>query len=344
MSGRPISLFTGQWADIPLSTLLPKIRTMGYDSVELACWGGHFDVWKALNEKDYVSDLANLLKKNDLSCFSISNHLVGQAVCDRVDERHQEILPKYVWGNGNPEEVQERAAEELKCTAKAAKCFFDILEMEDSRRVVNGFTGSSIWNALYAFPPTNQEFLQRGYTDFAKRFLPILDVFSEQKIFFALEVHPTEIAFDIATAKRSLEAIDSHPSFGFNYDASHLAYQGVDYLQFLKEFSNQIFHVHLKDVSWGKGDGTVGVFGGHTDFGDIRRFWNFCSLGRGNIDWQGVITNLNAIGYSGPLSVEWEDSQMERFHGAEKSCEFARNLDFPQSEIAFDSAFRKEKK
>ena len=227
-------------------------------------------------------------------------------------------------------------------TARAARAFFDArpgASRGDFPAVVNGFTGSSIWHALYAFPPTSQDYLQRGFEDFARRWRPILDAFDAANVNFALEVHPTEIAFDIASAQRALEAVDFHPRFGFNFDPSHLAYQGVDYIRFLRTFGDRIFHVHMKDAWWGRGDGSVGVFGGHTEFGDPRRYWDFRSLGRGDIRFQDIIVALNDIGYRGPLSVEWEDARMDRVHGATEAAAFVRRLDFKPSARAFDAAF-----
>jgi sugar phosphate isomerase/epimerase len=320
---------------------------MGYDGVELACWGDHFEVDRALAEPDYIRKKWALLQKHDLTCFAISTHLVGQAVCDLIDERHQAILPAGVWGDGKPEGVRQRAAEKIKVAAVAARKFFNAKPgrkgSEDFPAVINGFTGSSIWHAFYAFPPTSQDFLNKGFADFAKRWLPILDVFEKENVNFALEVHPTEIAFDIASAKRALEAVKNHPRFGFNYDPSHLGYQGVDYVKFIREFPKRIFHSHMKDVWWGHGDGSVGVFGGHTDFTDPRRFWDFRSLGRGDIDFEEIIVALNDVGYRGPLSVEWEDGRMDRVHGATESCAFVRKLDFAPTATAFDAAFAKKK-
>jgi len=338
---RPVTLFTGQWADLPLAKLAPKARAMGYDGLELACWGDHFDVNRALAERDYVKKKWALLRKNGLTCFAISNHLTGQAVCDPIDERHKTILPADVWGDGEPEGVRRRAAEHMKATARAARKFFNAKSEGDlsAPAVVNGFTGSSIWHAVYAFPPTGQDFIERGFADFAKRWSPILDEFDKENVNFALEVHPTEIAFDIVSAKRALDAVKYHKRFGFNYDPSHLAYQGVDYVRFIREFGGRIFHAHMKDVWWGHGDGTVGVFGGHTDFTDSRRFWDFRSLGRGDIRFEDVIVALNDVGYRGPLSVEWEDGRMDRVHGATESCAFVRQLDFAPSRAAFDAAF-----
>jgi sugar phosphate isomerase/epimerase len=343
---RPITLFTGQWADLPLSKLAPLAKKMGYDGLELACWGDHFDVDQAATSEKYISDKWQLLSDNGLTCFAISSHLVGQAVCDLIDERHKLILPPDVWGNGEAEGVRQRAAAKLALTAKAARRFFNAKPgAKDAKApvTVNGFTGSSIWHSIYAFPPTSQSDWEKGYVDFAKRFGPILEAFDKENAQFALEVHPTEIAFDIVSAQRALEAVKNHPRFGFNYDPSHLGYQGVDYVKFIRAFSKRIFHAHMKDVWWGHGDGTVGVFGGHTSFGDARRAWDFRSVGRGDIRFEDIIVALNDIGYAGPLSVEWEDIRMDREHGAAESLTFLRKLDFARSAIAFDAAFNTEK-
>jgi len=330
---RPVTLFTGQWADLSLAELAPLAKSMGYDGLELACWGDHFNVQEALQSERYVADKRRLLEQHGLQCFAIGNHLTGQAVCDLIDERHKSILPAHVWGDGEPEGVRRRAAKEMQDTARAAAKF--------GAKTVTGFTGSSIWHALYAFPPTNQAFWNKGFEDFATRWTPILDMFEEVDVNFALEVHPTEIAFDIASSQRAIDAVKGHARFGFNFDPSHLGYQGVDYVKFLRGFGPRIFNVHMKDVWWGKGDGTVGVFGGHTSFGDARRFWDFRSVGRGMIDFEGIIVALNDIRYAGPLSVEWEDSRMDRVHGATESAAFSRRLDFKPSARAFDASFEK---
>jgi sugar phosphate isomerase/epimerase len=331
---RPVTLFTGQWADMPLEELAEKASRWGYDGLELACWGDHFDVEQAVSDPAYCDAKRDLLARHGLSVWAISNHLVGQAVCDPIDARHRTILPERVWGDGDPEGVRERAAAEMITTARAARAL--------GVDVVCGFTGRPIWHLLYSFPPVPPETIDAGFTEFARRWAPILDAFADSDVRFALEVHPTEIAFDSATTERAIEAVGGHAAFGFNFDPSHLGYQGVDYVDFIGRFGERIHHCHVKDVWWSEKPRPVGVFGGHTDFGDARRFWDFRSPGHGTIDFEEVIRALNRIGYTGPLSVEWEDSGMDREHGAEEACAFVRSIDFPPSSTAFDSAFSSE--
>ena len=326
---RPVTLFTGQWADLDIDTMCQKASSFGYDGLELACWGDHFEVNKA--DETYCAARRELLQKHELQVYAISAHLAGQAVCDNIDARHQAIVPDYVWGDGDPEGVRQRAAAEVVATAHAAKRL--------GVSVVNGFTGSSIWHLLYSFPPLLPETIDEGYRDFADRWKPILDEFQQLGVKFALEVHPTEIAFDIASAQRALDALDGHPAFGFNYDPSHLGYQGVDYVDFIHRFSDRIFHVHMKDVGWSAKPTQAGVFGGHVEFGQPGRYWDFRSLGRGNIDFEEIIRALNHIDYQGPLSVEWEDAAMDRERGATEACGFVQEVDFEPSGLAFDAAF-----
>jgi sugar phosphate isomerase/epimerase len=243
------------------------------------------------------------------------------------------MLPEDVWGDGDPEGVRKRAAAEMIKTGEAARRL--------GVSIVNGFTGSPIWHLAYSFPPNLPKMIDDGFNEFAERWKPILDAYKKLGIRFALEVHPTEIAFDISSARRALKVLKNHPSFGFNYDPSHFGYQGVDYIEFLHAFSDRIFHVHMKDVSWSDGPAEAGVFGGHTEFGTKGRFWDFRSLGRGNINFEEIIRTLNRIGYKGPLSVEWEDSGMDREHGAMEACQYVKSVDFPASDVAFDAAFEK---
>lgn len=328
--GRPVTLFTGQWADLPLEDVARKASQWGYEGLELACWGDHFEVDKALSDNGYCAARRDLLERYDLQVHAISAHLVGQAVLDRIDERHKAIVPPHVWGDGNPDGVNARAAEELKNTARAAQKL--------GVGIVNGFTGSSIWPLVYSFPPVPESMITAGYALFAERFHPILDVFGECGVQFALEVHPTEIAFDLITAQRALEELDRREEFGFNFDPSHLHWQGVDSVEFLRSCADRIYHVHVKDTAV-RLTGKAGILGSHLPFGDPRRGWEFRSPGRGAVDFEEIIRALNHIKYAGPLSVEWEDPGMDREAGAQEALHFVKNLDFTPASTAFDAAF-----
>ena len=329
---RPVTLFTGQWADLPLEELARKCGEWGFDGLELACWGDHFEVDQALADTAYRRKQRELLERHGLACWALGAHLVGQAVCDPIDARHRAILPAEVWGDGEPEGVRHRAAERMQDTARAAAAF--------GVTQVNGFTGSSTWHMLYSFPPNDFAQIEQGYDDFAERWGPILDVFDAEGVRFGLEVHPTEIAYDFVTTRKTLAAIGRREAFGLNLDPSHLAHQFLDAAAFAEEFADRIYHVHVKDARR-RLDGRKSILGGHLNFGEVERGWDFVSPGHGDVDFESFLRALNRIGYTGPLSIEWEDSGMDRDWGAPDALAFVRRADFAPSELAFDAAMQR---
>jgi len=328
---RPIALFTGQWADLGLDELAAKCAAWGFDGLELACWGDHFEVDRALIDPEYVRSRRELLERHGLKCWALGAHLVGQAVCDPIDQRHRAVLAPEVWGDGDPEGVRVRAAERIKDTARAAA--------QLGVEVVTGFTGSPIWHMLYSFPPNDWAEIERGYEQFAERWAPIIDVFEAEGVRFALEVHPTEIAYDFATTRKTLAALDHRPGFGINLDPSHFIPQFLDPAAFAAEFADRIYNVHVKDAHLTL-DGRRSILGSHLDFGEAERGWTFVSPGHGDVDFEAMFRMLNRIDYHGPLAVEWEDSGMERDWGAPDSVSFLRRTDFPASGLIFDAAFQ----
>jgi sugar phosphate isomerase/epimerase len=327
---RPVTIFSGQWADLPFDAFCAKVKSFGYDGVEIACWGDHMDVKRAATDPKYVAERKAILSKYGLKCWALGAHLAGQCVGDLWDPRIDGFAPSEL--SGNPAKIREWAIQEMKYTAKAAK------NMGCS--VVTGFLGSPIWKFWYSFPQTTEQMIDEGFAQIVNLWTPIFDEFDRCGVKFALEVHPTEIAFDFYTAKRLLEVFDYRTTLGFNFDPSHLLWQGMTPHLFIREFPDRIFHVHLKDVALTL-DGQASVLGSHLPFGDLRRGWNFRSLGHGDVDFESIIRELNAIGYEGPLSVEWEDNGMDREFGAKEALEFVRGLDFKPSEVAFDSQMKK---
>src|SRR3954454_13305055 len=329
---RPVTLFTGQWADLPFEEVCKLASGWGYDGLEIACWGDHFDPWAAVEDDSYVPAKKELVSKYDLQVFAISNHLKGQAVCDDpIDERHRGILPDRIWGDGDAEGVRRRAADEMKMTARAARKL--------GVDVVVGFTGSSIWKYVAMFPPASQELVDAGYEDFATRWNPILDVFDGEGVRFAHEVHPSEIAYDYWTTVRAMEAVGHREAFGLNWDPSHFVWQDLDPVGFLWDFRERIYHVDCKDTKLQVGNGRNGRLGSHLPWADPRRGWDFVSTGHGDVPWERCFRMLNTIGYAGPISVEWEDAGMDRLVGAPEALEFVRRLAFDPPAAAFDAAF-----
>ena len=325
------TLFTGQWVDLSLEEVADRAAEWGYDGLEIACDARHLDVARLLVDDDYLKERQAILSDRGLGCWAISAHMAGQTVCDDpIDFRHQGLLPPEVWGDGDPEGVRGRAAARMIDTARAAA----LLGVD----TVVGFSGSSIWPYVAMFPPVPESVIDAGYEDFGRRWTPILDAFADLGVRFALEVHPSEIAYDYWTSVRAVEAVGGHRAFGFNWDPSHLMWQHIDPRGFAWDFRDRIFHVDCKDTKLTL-DGRNGVLGSHLMWGDPRRGFDFVSVGHGDVPWEACLRTLTAIGYTGPISVEWEDSGMDRLTGAPESLRYLRALDFEPSATRFDEVF-----
>jgi len=326
---RTVTLFTGQWADLPFEALCRKARAFGFDGLEIACWGDHMDVRQAAADPEYVRRKKAVLGEHRLVAHALGGHLAGQCVGDAWDARLDAFAPAAC--KGQPEKIRAWAVEEMKLTARAARAM--------GCQVVTGFMGSPVWKYWYSFPPTTEEMVEGAFREIVRLWTPILDEFDACGVRFALEVHPTEIAFDGVTARRLLEAFHHRPTLGFNFDPSHLQWQGMKPHLFVRDFRERIYHVHMKDVAVTL-DGRAGILGSHLPFGDARRGWNFRSLGHGDVDFDAIIRELNDARYRGPLSVEWEDAGMDRELGAREALEFVRRIDFAPSSLAFDASMK----
>ncbi|WP_087485175.1 sugar phosphate isomerase/epimerase family protein [Brachybacterium massiliense] len=329
----PHTLFTGQWADLTLDEVAELAAGWGYDGLEIAVSGEHLDASR-WDDDDYIAERLGILEKHGLKCWAISNHLKGQAICDDpIDFRHEAIVGSAVWGDGDPEGVRQRAAEDMKNTARLAQKL--------GVKTVIGFTGSKIWKYVAMFPPVPESVIDEGYQDFADRWNPILDVFDECGVRFAHEVHPSEIAYDYWTTRRTLEAIDHREAFGLNWDPSHFMWQEIDPVSFITDFADRIYHVDCKDIRV-RVTGRNTRLGSHLPWGDPRRGWDFVSFGRGDVPWDAAFRALRSIGYEGPISIEWEDAGMDRLHGAKEALAHLKTLDYPISEVSFDAAFSQQ--
>ena len=323
---RPVTIFTGQFADLSFEEVCRMMSGFGYDGLEIACWGDHLDVRKAAEDPAYAEQRKAVLKKYNLGCWAVGAHLAGQLVGDRWDPRTDTFAPAEL--AGKPEEIRAWAVEEMKFAARAAAAM--------GVKVVTGFTGSPIWAYWYSFPPTSPEMVEEGFQEIKRLWDPIWDVFDEVGVKFALEIHPGEIAFDYWSAAKLIDVV-KRDTLGFNFDPSHLVWQGIEPSVLIRDFPERIYHVHIKDAAVDK-DQRSGILGSHIEFGDLKRGWNFRSPGHGDVDFELIIRALNEAGYSGPLSVEWEDNAMDRTFGAPDACRFVKSLNFSPSTVDFDSA------
>lgn len=329
---RPVTIFTGQWADLPLEEMCRTAASMGYEGLEIASWG-QINLKEAATDMEYVKNLKSVLEKYHLSCWAISAHLPGQCVCDSVAYAYDPRLDGFAPAElaKKPEEIRAWAVQEMKYAAHAAKNM--------GVDTVTCFMGSPIWKMWYSFPQTSEEQIEQAYQTVKELWTPIFDEFDACGVRLALEVHPTEIAYDYWSTKRLLETIDYRPTLGINFDPSHLIWQGIDPAVFLYDFRDRIYHVHIKDAKVNL-NGRNGILGSHIVFGDQRRGWNFVSPGHGDVDFDNIIRVLNQIEYDGPLSIEWEDSGMERIFGGTEACEFTKKINFSPSDVAFDDALK----
>ncbi len=325
---RPLTLMTAQWGDLGLEELCDLAKKMGYEGLEIATWN-HLDVDKAAEDMAYVEEMKGLLAKYDMKCFALATHVPSQCVGDLYDPRLDGFAPAEL--AGKPEEIRAWGIDHMMKAAKAAKNL--------GAYVITGFMGSGVWKYFYSFPQTSEEMVEDAFQEQVKLWTPIFDEFDRCGVKFALEVHPTEIAYDYYTTERLFKTFNNRPTLGLNFDPSHLIWQGVNPTIFLHDFIDKVYHVHMKDA-YVNLDGKAGILGSHLTFGDTRRGWNFVSLGHGDVDFDKIIRELNAANYQGPLSVEWEDSGMDRVYGATEAAEFVRKVDFPSSQIAFDSTVR----
>jgi sugar phosphate isomerase/epimerase len=328
---RAVILFSGPWADLPLEELAAQAAEWGYQGLDLCCWGDHFEVQRALTEDEYAPAKLAMLRQLELEVLALSNHRVSQAVCDPIDGRHRHLLPDYVWGDGSPDGVQQRAVEEMIATAQAAQKL--------GVGVLAGFTGSPIWSYVAGYPAPAPGVVADAFRAFKHRWTPILDACQECGLRYAFEVHPGQLAFDLASAEMALDALDGRPEFGFTFDPTHLYWQGIDPVEFVRRFPERIYHVHVKDIALTL-NGRTGLLSGYFPHGDPRRGWQVRTPGRGALDWEGIIRALNEAGYDGALAVEWQDPGMERTFGAEEACKFVKRLDFDAPPRRPEQAFQ----
>jgi sugar phosphate isomerase/epimerase len=307
-----IGIFTALFHDWPLEKVARHVADLGYETVELPVGrGAHCDLEEVLHGG--AKKLKTMLADNGLGISALSHGLAGQLSMGPHDASTDE------WAPGMDKEQKIAwAVEQLKQTARAAS------ELEVP--VVTGLIGSHVWDKWYIFPPANERLYEEGFSLFADRWGPILDEYRKCGVTWALEVHPTGIAYNIETAQMALKALGDRAEFGFNFDPSHLVWQLIDPVIFIKTFGKKIAHCHAKDAELQEDEvRRSGVLSTGSWMRPDRGF-RFRVPGWGQVNWRRVITALVSVGYDYVLSFEHEDPVMSPEDGAEKAIDHLRPL------------------
>jgi sugar phosphate isomerase/epimerase len=316
---RPVILNSGSWADLPLEELVVKAGEAGYHGLELACWGDHCEVQRALSEDDHCQGKLNLFARQDLIVSVVNNQRVGQAVCDPIGKPHQAWLPEYVWGDGQAAGVQQRAAEEMVATVRVAQKLGAL--------VVCCNTGSPLWPFVTGGPPLSTQQIRAGLREAIESWRPVLDACQETGLKIGLILAAGQLAFDLDSAEALLDAAGGREELGFTLDPAALHWQGVDPVEVVRQLAERIHLVHVTDAAI-RLNGRAGLFNGYRPMGDSRRGWDLRCPGHGGVDWEALIRALNEVGYDGPLAVEASDPAMHRDHALEEALRFVKRLDF----------------
>lgn len=319
---RSVLLVSSSFADLPLDELAARVADWGYQGIELASLGEHLEVQRALGESTYCAQRLEVASRFDLQIPVLNCQRVSQLLCDRLDEFHRELAPDYVWGDGDPDGICQRALEEIIATVQVAQKMGVGL-------VVLG-SGSPLSSALHAGLSLSTEIVSRTFRVFAQRMTAILDVCREAGVRLAYVVQPGQLAFDLYSAELLLEYLHGREEIGFVVDPGQLFWQGVDPIEMIHRFPDRILHVHATDVVLTL-NGRSGILNSYLPAGDPRRGWDYRSPGHGGVDWPGIIRALNYIGYEGALSVNWRDAGMQRDYGAEDAARFIKQMDWERA-------------
>ncbi len=309
-----------------LKSICQWAKGLGFVGVQIPAWDSRcIDLQKAAESKTYADELKGLINDCGLQITELSTHLQGQLVATHpaYDILLDGFAPDAV--KNNPKARTEWATQQLKYAAKASQN----LGLNASAT----FSGALLWHTLYPWPQRPQGLVDQGFTELAKRWLPILNEYDECGVDLCYEIHPGEDLHDGISYEMFLEKVDNHARACLLYDPSHFVLQCLDYLTYIDYYHERIKAFHVKDAEFNP-TGKQGVYGGYQSW--INRAGRFRSPGDGQVDFKGIFSKLTAYDYPGWAVMEWECCLKHPEDGAREGAEFIKNNIIRVTDKAFD--------
>jgi sugar phosphate isomerase/epimerase len=301
-------------------------KDLGFTAVQIPTWESRLiDLQKCAESKTYADELKGKINACGLEISELSTHLQGQlvAVNPAYDAMFDGFAPDAV--KNNPAARQAWAVQQLMYAAKASQNL--------GLNAHATFSGALLWHTVYPWPQRSAGLVEDGFTELAKRWLPILNQFEECGVDVCYEIHPGEDLHDGISYEMFLDKVNHHKRACLLYDPSHFVLQQLDYKQYIDFYHERIKMFHVKDAEFNP-TGKQGVYGGFQNW--IDRAGRFRSLGDGQIDFKTIFSKLTQYGYAGWAVMEWECCIKHPEDGAKEGAAFIKNHIIRVTEKAFD--------
>ena len=298
----------------------------GFVGVQIPSWDHRFiDLQKAAESKTYADEINGIVSEAGLQITELSSHLQGQlvAVNPAYDQLFDGFAPEQIRGNAKAK--TEWAIQQLKYAAKASQHL--------GLTAHPTFSGSFLWHTVYPWPQRPAGLVDAGFTELAKRWLPILNYFDECGVDICYEIHAGEDLHDGITYEMFLEKVNQHKRACLLYDPSHFVLQCLDYLAYIDHYHDRIKSFHVKDAEF-KPNGKQGVYGGYQSW--VNRAGRFRSLGDGQVDFKSIFSKLATYDFKGWAVLEWECAIKNSDDGATEGAPFIKDHIIKVTEKAFD--------
>jgi len=325
------AIFLAQFAgdEAPFNSLpaiCEWVAGLGYKGIQIPSWDARlFDLAKAAESQTYCDEVAGIAAEHGLAITELSTHLQGQlvAVHPAYDAMFDGFAAEHV--RGNPAARQEWAVEQMHFAAAASRRL--------GLTAHASFSGALAWPYVYPWPQRPAGLVEDAFDELARRWKPILDVFDENGVDVAYEIHPGEDLHDGVTFEMFLDRVGNHPRANILYDPSHFVLQQLNYLDFIDIYHERIKCFHVKDAEFNP-TGRQGVYGGYQ--GWTERAGRFRSLGDGQVDFAGIFSKMAQYDFAGWAVLEWECALKHPEQGAAEGAPFIDAHIIRVTERAFD--------